>query len=584
MSSPKPSPSFRTKLFIAMMVLVSGVTGAALLVTQQSVAASYEKIFRQRFASEVALFSAAQDARLGAVKDKCLELARSVRLVAAIEEHDTALLYQIASDELREVMSPDIPLRALRPATFFRVLDAEGRVLAPADLRAGAVADAHDWEGALSRAARAMPANDRQGFGYLALATSDGRDLHEVVLTRITDPVRRRALGVLAIGFPLPEATAIGKAAVRTAVWLSGELYSNALPPAARREIARVLADDSSPPAGELVVTLDGVPHRLLYRALSETAGFPAAAQVSVYSLEDSLLEQARLRRRVLAFGLAGLAVALLLSLVISRGLSVPIHDLAAATAEIQRGNLAVEVPVRRTDEIGRLARAFNEMARGLEEKEKYRSLLDLVADKEVAVELLRGDVALGGELRDVSILFCDIRGFTALTERMAPAEIIELLNEHMTALTAVVHEHRGVVDKFVGDLVMAVFGAPRSRGDDGLAAVACARQMIGVRERLNAISRHQVTVGIGIASGTVVAGCMGSKERLNYTVLGERVNLASRLCARAGPMEILIDPPTYERISGRIAADALPGLSLKGFSGEMAAYRVTDVVALDLA
>src|SRR5947207_644190 len=104
MTLSSPTLSFRMKLFAAMMLVVSGVTGAALLVTQQTVAASYEKIFRERFAAEADLFSAAQEARLAAVKDKCRELARSVRLIAAIEENDTALLYQIAFDELREVM------------------------------------------------------------------------------------------------------------------------------------------------------------------------------------------------------------------------------------------------------------------------------------------------------------------------------------------------------------------------------------------------------------------------------------------------------------------------------------------------
>ena len=145
----------------------------------------------------------------------------------------------------------------------------------------------------------------------------------------------------------------------------------------------------------------------------------------------------------MLGFGLLGLAAALVLSLQISRGLSVPIRELVAATSEIQRGNFSIQVPVRTRDEVGRLAGSFNEMASGLELKERYRSLLDLVADKEVAAELLSGGFALGGELRDVTVLFCDIRGFTALTEHMSPADVVELVNEHMTAMTAVVYEHQ---------------------------------------------------------------------------------------------------------------------------------------------
>jgi class 3 adenylate cyclase len=573
-----PPLNFRLKLFLAMMLVVTGVTGAALLVTQQEVAATYAKIFQERFRTEVELFAAAQEARLTTVKDKCRELARSVRLIAALEEGDTTLLYKIAFDELREVVSPEVPPRALRPATFFRLSGADGRVLSPPDARAGLAspADRREFEASLTAAARGLSADDPQTFGYLALAVGDGRrELHEVVLTRLVDSVGSRPLGTLAIGFPLPEAaTGATSTALRSALWVGGVLYSKTLPEATRRDIARQIAAGGSA-GGELVTAVDDIPHRVLFRALSRGEGFPPAEQVSLYSLAEPLAEQARLRARVCVFGALGLAAAFFLSLRISRGLSVPIHELVAGTAEIQRGNFAVQVPLRSRDELGHLAGSFNAMARELELKERVRNVLDLIADKDVAAELMSGRLSLGGELRDVSILFCDIRGFTAFTERMQPAEIVDFLNEHMTALTAVVYDHRGVVDKFVGDLVMAIFGAPKSYGDDAYNAVRCAQGMIAARQRLNVSSRYCVTVGIGIASGTVVAGRIGSKDRLSYTVLGERVNLASRLCATAGSMEILIDDATHSRISGAIPAAALPGLTLKGFTDAMPAYRI---------
>ena len=229
--------SFRWKLFLAMMLVVTGVAGAALLVTQQAVAATYAKIFRERFRAEVDLFSAAQQARLAAIRDKCSELARSVRLIAAFEEHDAALLYQIAYDELREVMSPDV---APRPATFFRLIDREGTVMAPPDERAGEIdrAAIEDTERTLSTAARAMGAASTQAFGYLALGGSGRSELQEVVLTRIVDPVERRSLGALAIGFPLEESPLAARStSVRSALWVSGELHSQGLSEAARRQV-----------------------------------------------------------------------------------------------------------------------------------------------------------------------------------------------------------------------------------------------------------------------------------------------------------------------------------------------------------
>ena len=119
--------------------------------------------------------------------------------------------------------------------------------------------------------------------------------------------------------------------------------------------------------------------------------------------------------------------------------------------------------------------------------------------------------------------MFCDIRGFTALTQNMNPTEVIAMLNEHMTVLTRVVTEHHGVVDKFIGDSIMALFGAPKSYGDDALNAVRCAQQMMAERAKLNATSVYKIQMGIGLASGRVLAGNMGSADRSNYTVLGER-------------------------------------------------------------
>jgi class 3 adenylate cyclase len=147
-----------------------------------------------------------------------------------------------------------------------------------------------------------------------------------------------------------------------------------------------------------------------------------------------------------------------------------------------------------------------------------------------------------------------------------------------MTALTRAVKQHNGVLDKFVGDLLMAIFGAPVSHENDALDAARCALGLLRERERLNENSRYQLEIGIGIATGNVVAGCMGSTERMNYTVLGERVNLASRLCDRAGPGEVWIDPTTKERLEGAIVIDSPTVVQLKGFAASVDAYRLLEV------
>jgi len=221
-------------------------------------------------------------------------------------------------------------------------------------------------------------------------------------------------------------------------------------------------------------------------------------------------------------------------------------------------------------------------MVAGLALKERYRSVLDVIADKAVAERLLAGAIALGGEMKEVSVLFCDIRGFTTLSERMPPHDVIAMLNEHMTALTAIVHAHHGIVDKFVGDALMAVFGAPTTTGDDALAAVDAARQMVDARRRLNATASPPLEIGVGIASGSAVAGCMGSAQRMNYTVVGERVNLAARLCAQAGPMQVLIDDTTRARVDARVAVEPVGNVRLKGFAAAVAVFRLRDVASAE--
>jgi class 3 adenylate cyclase len=200
------------------------------------------------------------------------------------------------------------------------------------------------------------------------------------------------------------------------------------------------------------------------------------------------------------------------------------------------------------------------------------------MADREVAEQLLRTPHALSGETREVSVLFCDIRGFSTLTESMPPQEIVALLNEHMTALTRVVYRHQGVVDKYVGDMLMALFGAPKSYGDDILHAAQCALDLLAARDELNRTSQHRIQIGIAITTGSVVAGCMGSLDRVNYTVIGERVNLASRLCQQAGSREILLDETTRTRLGARADVTALPDMRLKGLTDSVHAYRLNAV------
>lgn len=430
-----------------------------------------------------------------------------------------------------------------------------------------------------------------QQVGYMRVEYGEehkSEQVREVFITPIREPEGGKFLGAILFGLPLQvfaekqlyeqsKRSEFGE--IMGGVWVEDGLVSATIPKEQREEIASHIAQAmqlSGKSQREITMPVNGVRHQIFYRVLNPGSPFPQAAQVNFYSLAAMDHELAELRRDVGGLALLGLAIALLLVLWLSRSLSGPVRDLVVATQEIEQGNYDVRVPVRQQDEMGKLAASFNEMASGLALQDKYRSVLNAVADRTVAEQLIAqsGGLGLGGETRHVTMLFCDIRGFTSLTENMPPAEVIDLLNEHMTALTEVAYEHGGIVDKFVGDLIMVLFGAPLSTGADATRAVQCALSMLQVRRKLNATSRHSLEMGIGIATGPVVAGCMGSDQRLSYTVLGHRVNLASRLCSIAQAGEIVMDAETHEEARELMRAEPMQPMQLKGISEPVHPWR----------
>jgi adenylate cyclase len=189
------------------------------------------------------------------------------------------------------------------------------------------------------------------------------------------------------------------------------------------------------------------------------------------------------------------------------------------------------------------------------------------------------GEIQLGGAKRPVAVLFSDIRGFTSLTESMSPDGIARLLTDYFTEMVEIVFENGGTLDKFMGDALMALWGAPLARGDDADRAIRAAMAMQRALQRLNAKWRAEgrptLQVGIGVNVGEVFAGNIGSEKRLEYTVIGDAVNTAARLCSEAAPEEILISDALYRILSSPPPVTALPPLPLRGKSKTVLVYRV---------
>jgi len=189
------------------------------------------------------------------------------------------------------------------------------------------------------------------------------------------------------------------------------------------------------------------------------------------------------------------------------------------------------------------------------------------------------GAVQLGGTKRPVVIFFSDIRGFTPMSEDMSPDDIATLLTEYFTEMVEIVFEHSGTLDKFMGDAIMALWGAPIAHADDADRAMQCALDQLVILEKMNAKWKEQgrppVAIGIGINFGEVFAGNIGSDRRLEYTVIGDAVNTANRLCSSAGPNEILISEAFYKELKKPPKVEALEPIQVKGRAKKVPVYRV---------
>lgn len=269
-----------------------------------------------------------------------------------------------------------------------------------------------------------------------------------------------------------------------------------------------------------------------------------------------------------------GLGIAILYGFRFSR----PISQLVRATEEIAKGNYQYRVPTKRADELGTLATAFNNMGQELWKNAMTQKSFGKYVGAEVLDMILANPETnwLKGTRNDATIVFCDVRGFTAYATKNDPEIVVEALNSYLEIATSVIIEQGGYIDKFIGDAVMGVFGVPVFRQDHVERAVRAAMQ---IQEQLHKKSQDGNTllaaVGISIHTGIVVAGNVGSQSKMEYTVIGDSVNVAARLNALAGPGQVVISQQVKDNLTNRIATHDLGPQTIKGKTEPIAAYKV---------
>ena len=272
-----------------------------------------------------------------------------------------------------------------------------------------------------------------------------------------------------------------------------------------------------------------------------------------------------------LAFGLS-------ISFALGKILTRPIYTLSEGMQNVARGDVSVQIKVRLKDEIGRLAEAFNQMILSLREKLHMEKYLSGATVKSIRCHRDAAHLQLGGEQKYVTALFSDVRGFTSLSEKMKPEDVVGLLNIYLNLQSKVIDQWGGIVDKFVGDEVVAIFEGKGEEIKAARAAVEIQHYCTALNEARSAAGAKQIQIGIGLNSGDVIMGNIGSEDHMDYTVIGDTINVASRLCGIARPGQIVVSKTIADEIGSLSLLKKLEPVMLKGKDKPTEVHEVVEV------
>lgn len=413
------------------------------------------------------------------------------------------------------------------------------------------------------------------GFAYLQ------GELYGLVVVPLYAP-RPMIIGWLGVAFPIDDALALDlKRTTQADLTFIGSpeggerlVLASTLTPTQAKAVAALIPASFAEATRTTTELIEDEPFVTLHAPLRLIDDEPAHIELQ-RSLNTELAPARELENIILLTSIAALIVASVVAVGVARGVSQPVQELADHTEVIARGDYTTRLQPDRADEFGRLAASFNRMSEGLAERDRVRDLLDKNVSPEIAAQLMRDGAVLGGEERVVTILFADLRGFTPLSEKLPPRELIDILNRFLDRMSAEIERHGGVIDKFIGDAIMAIFGAPVAQSeaaDQALrTALAMERALVGFNAELRAEGHPELAIGIGINTASVVAGNIGSQRRLNYSVIGDGVNVAARLeTLTRNPdyrTNILVSSATLAAAQGVYLTRALGAVMVKGRS-----------------
>lgn len=577
----------------AMILAVTVVSLSSYELVRDQVEKHFDDVLQEQYAKQFRLFQDRKLARLDAVSNEIITNTSNPRLLAALYEDDYSRFYYDLGQELKPFYSNlEFSYSDSKFWPFFRFVRSDGTYLAPPTIEQVGVGQAVDTlpgimapleEDVLEALLHPLRTRETDTLdtrsGYL-VSKSPYMDEENLLIEAFVCPVLDAFgtfLGDLIVVIPwrgdeLGDVDTLSAIVVKEEVFTSADDFKDHTK---WSEVVQLLSMQGTSSMNQSIL-IESTNYLMFSKQLAVDDRFPKASQVKLFSLTEQEALKQNITNILVLIVAGGLIFSLFLSYAVAHGLNVPISRLKQGVVKIGRGDFNARVEVNSGDEIGELSKAFNTMAQDLSLKERYKSVLSQVTDARVADQMMRGEVEVGGTNLDVAILFCDIRGFTDFASRTDPQELVTVLNEHMTVMTEIAHKYGGVVDKFVGDEIMVLFGAPISSEDDMSNAFSAASEMVERRKAMNETRPEAIHVGIGIAYGTVIAGCMGSNNRLNYTVIGDKVNLASRLCSEARPMEIAIDFRIHSHLGSLVEGAEMRVKPLKGFQSPTKFYVIS--------
>ena len=544
----------RTKIFLAFSALILLLLVLTLWLTQLMVSRQVQSILTRELQVTDQVFRRVVKGRAEHLLEKAELLASDFALKKAFATRDSLTLLSVAQN-YRDRTGGDVLWITDETGVLFA--DSSGKFASGKELVT-------------------LPALEEAfaGASPAALVIEIDTALYQFMVVPILAP---RVIGFLLLG------TSIGDITVQELKEETGSevsfltqarLFSSSWPPTERQ----LLTLDQRPieeifrhtPDETFLLALKGERFLSLLVPIQSQLPSPLYALVQ-RSYDAALAPLVSLRWRIAGVGLAALLGALVLGGGLTTGITAPIQTLVQSMQQVLQGNFSQRIAVTRQDEIGFLGSSFNEMVSGLEEREKIKDTFGRFVSQDIANAVLNGHVPLAGERREVSILFQDIRGFTTISERTDPALLVRMLNQFFTEMVAAVEAEGGIVKQFTGDGVMAIFGALREHPDAPARAVRAAIGMVQRLESLNVRLQEQtlpiLRIGVGVHTGEVVAGLIGPDKRVEYTVIGDPVNLASRIEGLTKELQatIVISEETASRLTPEFILGRTATMAVKG-------------------